>query len=398
MPQHKLILDVGCGDGSSTVMLAQANPGARIVAIDQRSELITLAQQRSSGLKLKYGNVIDFQVMAIENLPELGLKFDFINCGESFYLEANLTTALQAIGLVLAEQGIIHLKLPSFYDRANFLRGQELASYIGLIEDDAPGIAEAEVMAELLQSMYPTIGLRDTTLSAAQLTDPELVRANFLIPGDRGFTIPDLFGLIEAAGLTFNQMTNWHQWQLSNLFRTGQGIPALIQQKITKASAAELLHIYELLNPVHPWLDCWCSLPQQLETIKSPSLSQPLAEWDQQTWQSAIVHLNPQLKTQELATQIQTAIANLSPLAITDHFNLTSTQPLQLLPQDTILLRMLWSQPRRGEELIELWQQVRPIDLLTFQPISTEAAFEQIRRSLLNLEQLLLILVESAIS
>jgi SAM-dependent methyltransferase len=396
-PQGKLILDLGCGNGMSTLMLAQANPGAKIIAIDHSAAALEIAQQR---LQAEGIGAVEFQAIAPVDLPQLGLQFDFINFSDSQYLHHEPAATLQAIATVLAAQGIIHASLQSFYQRANFLRGNELAAFIGLIDEESPGLAEAEIMRDLLLSMYPTIALRETTLTNRQLASPELVRSNFLVPGDRGFTIPDLFASLETAGLEFIQLTNWQQWQLRDLFKPDQNMPEHLRLKMSDASAAELLHMYELLNPVHRWLDFWCGHPgfkYQPEKAQV-NMSKPIADWDQQTWQTATVHLNPQLRTQNLATHLQGAIANLIPLPISAYFNLTSdlnsSQPLQLFPYDTIMLSMLWQQPRQVQELINLWQQVKPVDFLTFQPLDETAIFEQVKRSLIHLEKYLLVLIE----
>jgi SAM-dependent methyltransferase len=390
-PQGKLILNVGCGDGNSTLVLAQANPGARIIAIDPEPELLELAQQR---LQTEGINSVEFRALPIAGLPELGMQFDFINCGDRFYLQGDLTAVLRTIASVLAPDGIIHASLSSFYQRVNFLRGQELAGFIGLLEDESPGMAEAETMGELLQAMHPTIALRNTTLTAAQLADLELVQASFLVTGDRGWTVPEMFALLSTLDLELIQITNWRQWQLYDLFKPNLSIPDYLRSKIEQASTADRLHLYELFNPVHRWLDFWGGHAAQNQELTNDR--PPIATWDQSTWQKAIVHLNPQLKTADLANHLKQAIANLSPLPISAYFDLTCAQPLQLSPDDAIMLHLLWQQPRGIDELTKLWHQLRPIDYVTLQPLAKAQLSEKVRRSLINLEHYLYVLIEIA--
>ncbi len=75
--EGKLILDAGCGTGSKSLALAIANPGAKIIGIDLSEQSIDLAQKR-----LQYHQIenAEFHVLAIEDLPKLGLQFDYINC------------------------------------------------------------------------------------------------------------------------------------------------------------------------------------------------------------------------------------------------------------------------------------------------------------------------------
>src|SRR4028118_1938796 len=42
----KVILDAGCGSGYKSLILAEANPGAKIVGVDISEESIKLARQR----------------------------------------------------------------------------------------------------------------------------------------------------------------------------------------------------------------------------------------------------------------------------------------------------------------------------------------------------------------
>ena len=67
--EGKVILDAGCGTGYKSLMLALANPGAKIVGIDLSEESVKLAEQR-----LQYHGVAnaDFYALKIEELPSLG--------------------------------------------------------------------------------------------------------------------------------------------------------------------------------------------------------------------------------------------------------------------------------------------------------------------------------------
>jgi methylase of polypeptide subunit release factors len=42
----RLILDAGCGSGYKSLILAEANPNARIIGVDISSESVKLAEQR----------------------------------------------------------------------------------------------------------------------------------------------------------------------------------------------------------------------------------------------------------------------------------------------------------------------------------------------------------------
>lgn len=69
--EGKIILDAGCGTGYKSLVLAEANPGAKIVGIDISEQSIELARQR---LKFHGFDNAEFHVLPIENLPQLGYE------------------------------------------------------------------------------------------------------------------------------------------------------------------------------------------------------------------------------------------------------------------------------------------------------------------------------------
>jgi len=96
--EGKVILDAGCGSGYKALTLAEANPGAKIVGIDISEESVKLAKQRL--LYHGFDNA-EFYLMPIQDLPSLGLEFDYINCDEVLYLLPDIAVGLQAMKSVL---------------------------------------------------------------------------------------------------------------------------------------------------------------------------------------------------------------------------------------------------------------------------------------------------------
>jgi methylase of polypeptide subunit release factors len=85
--KDKLILDAGCGTGYKSLVLAEANPGAKIIGIDISEQSLDLARKRFQHHGLENG---EFHLLSIYELPNLGLEFDYINCDELLYLFPNL--------------------------------------------------------------------------------------------------------------------------------------------------------------------------------------------------------------------------------------------------------------------------------------------------------------------
>ncbi len=71
--EGKVILDAGCGTGYKSLVLAIANPGAKIVGIDLSEESVKLAEQRLHDHGVAKA---EFYALKIEDLPSLGLEFD----------------------------------------------------------------------------------------------------------------------------------------------------------------------------------------------------------------------------------------------------------------------------------------------------------------------------------
>ncbi|MFN9816529.1 MAG: class I SAM-dependent methyltransferase, partial [Pseudanabaena sp.] len=101
--KDKVILDAGCGSGWKSLVLAEANPRAKLVGIDISAESVDLAKER-----LKYHGFGDaeFFVTSIEDLPSLGYQFDYINCDELLYLFPEPANALASLKSVLKPDGI----------------------------------------------------------------------------------------------------------------------------------------------------------------------------------------------------------------------------------------------------------------------------------------------------
>jgi SAM-dependent methyltransferase len=94
------VLDVGCGSGWATRLIAETAVNGRVVGIDISDEMIALAQSSSSA----FSNV-DFKVASAETLPFNDGEFTHAFSMESLYYYSNMSTALNEIYRVLASRG-----------------------------------------------------------------------------------------------------------------------------------------------------------------------------------------------------------------------------------------------------------------------------------------------------
>ncbi|MBW4487521.1 MAG: methyltransferase domain-containing protein [Trichocoleus desertorum ATA4-8-CV12] len=383
--REKLILDVGCGSGYTSLTLAEANPGAKIVGIDMSEKSLDLARQRS-----RYHGFAnsEFYTLAAEELPSLNLQFDYINCDEVLYLLPDPVAGLKAMQSVLKPNGIIRANLHSSLQREFYFRAQKVFKMMGLM-DEAPNELEVELLREIMRSLKSDVYLKMLVWKPYFDTDAERVRVNFLMKGDKGSTVKELFAALEAANLEFVSMVNWRHWELMDLFQDPANLPAFLAMSLPEVPLEERLYLFELLHPVHRLLDFWCAHPNQAEDYL------PVSEWSTQDWQQAQVHLHPQLKTQSAKEKLIDCVNSHRPFEISQLISLPALTSITVDNQmAAACLLPLWEGPQPFMSLVERWQTVQPVNALTLEPVSAQTAFEETKQLLSSLEVYLYVLLE----
>ena len=94
------VLDVGCGSGWATRLLADYAVNGRVTGIDISDEMVNLARESS----VSYPNV-DFEVASAEQLPFPDNEFTHAFSMESLYYYRNIPKALKEIQRVLKRGG-----------------------------------------------------------------------------------------------------------------------------------------------------------------------------------------------------------------------------------------------------------------------------------------------------
>ncbi|WP_392534992.1 class I SAM-dependent methyltransferase [Nostoc sp. C117] len=381
----KIILDAGCGTGYKSLVLAEANPGAKIVGIDISKESIKLAQQR---LEYHGFDNAEFHVLPIQELPNLDYEFDYINCDEVLYIITDLAAALQAMRSVLKPNGIIRSNLHSSIQRFPYFRAQRVFTMMGLM-DDNPEDLEMEIVVETMKALKDNVELKARTWNSNKYegeNGKEGILMNYLFQGDKGYTISDMFMALKAADLEFISMVNWRQWDLINLFKDPDNLPAFLGMSLPEISIEEKLQLFELINPVHRLIDFWCGHPNQENFVQ-------ISEWTDSDWQRAKVYLHPQLKTQNFQEDLIACITEFRIFPISNYLSLVeefvgidSSLALCLIP--------LLEQPQPMKSLVERWKQFRPLDPISLKPTDEEQAFQMVQQLLLRLESFGYVMLE----
>lgn len=384
--KETLILDAGCGSGYTSLIMAEANPGARIVGIDISEQSVKLARER---LKYHGFDNAEFYAIPIEELPSLGLEFDFINSDEVLYLIPDPLAGLKAMQSVLKPEGILRTNLHSSLQRTFYYRAQEIFKMMGLMDSSVEEL-EVELLREFMRSLNDQIYLKVLLWKPVFEIDEEAVRANLLLQGDKGFTVREMFALLDAANLEFFTMVQWRQWDLMSLFKNPADLPPFLAMSLPEATVEEQLHLFELLQPIHRLLDFWCGHP-----TPAPAFT-PVSEWDESDWHSVRVHLHPQLQAPQVKADLLECISNQRPFDFSRHVSAPTTRAIVIESDQAACLLPLWEGVQTVTALVERWQRLRPIDPITLEPVDTRLAFGQMQQLLSRLEVFLYVLLEKS--
>ena len=100
------VLDVGCGDGFYTGLLAERllSPGS-ITGLDVSPGYLEIARRQSAARDLRC--TVDFVLGDLSSLPRQGEQFDFVWCAQSLYSLPEPVAALSHMAAVLRPGGIV---------------------------------------------------------------------------------------------------------------------------------------------------------------------------------------------------------------------------------------------------------------------------------------------------
>lgn len=347
-PEGKTILDIGCGSGYKTLLLALANPGAKIVGVDLSDRSLEIARQRFAYHGLD-GEFCQKSILELPSVMQGG--FDYINCDEVLYLMPDPAAALSALKQVLNPRGIIRANLHSLFQRFHYYRAQELFGMMGLM-DRNPEEQEIQTAIGVMKQLKANVDLKKTWKPAYEgQHSKHAILMNYLFQGDRGYTITDLFALLETSGLEFVSMVNWKQWDLFDLFDPGAD---WILGWAFKQSQEHQLHLFELIHPIHRLLDFWCG------TAVPPINSNQEVK---------TVRLHPLLKTEQVKHALIDAVTRFAPFDINAHLPINE-KPFLLDSSVAVALIPLWEGSFLISDLAEYWRSNHPRHPMRGQQIS----------------------------
>jgi hypothetical protein len=307
--------------------------------------------------------------LSIEDLPSLGQTFDFIACNDVLYLLPDPVAGLRSMKAVLKPQGIMRANLHSLHQRQFFYYLQNAMKVLGVMTE--PTAKAVPIVREILDALHPDSLNKPLWSNEAKTVQGILM--NFLMQGDKGSTIPDLFSMLEQAELQLIRLVNWPQWDLSQIL---QKPTPLADRYLASLSLKERLHLVELLYPnLSRLIDFWCGpiLPTTPKAI-TPN-----------DWWYGTVYLHPLLSYLTIETLIEQALREYGPVEINGWPG--SANPITLSYSVVAWLAPLLETNLPVQALVSKAQQILEIP--------AEAAFTHVTTILSLLEQSLIILLDS---
>ena len=386
----KLILDAGCGSGYNSLVLAIANPGAKVIGVDVSEASVDFAKTR-----LEHHGIdnAEFHVMRLEDVPSLGLKFDYINCDEVLYMVPNPVECLQALKDVLADTGIIRGNFHSELQRHDYYRAQALFKMMGLM-DDNPEDLEVELVIEVMKSLKDEVDLKRKAWNPdlEKLENKEAILMNHMIQGDRGFIIPEVFSMLDTTHLDFISMVAWRHWEINDLFKDVDELPPFLALSLPEISVEERLRLFELLHPAHRLIDFWCAHPRTTTPLPmSPNM------WAPRQWQQARISLHPQLAHTKVKEAVLEAIDKRKSLDLRQYLLKSSQTPVMIDYVDAACLLPLWEHSQTFTDLLSRRLMLSPINPLTLEPMNEVKVAQDLQSVLLKLEVFLYVLIEQSV-
>lgn len=236
-------LVAGGGTGDAVIYLAHQlkDTDAQIVYLDLSDASQQIARKRAACRGLE--NNITWINGSILDLPQLNLEpFDYINCCGVLHHLKDPAAGLQSLTSVLKPDGALGLMLYGLYGRTGIYQMQELLK--PTVPDRTNPLEAVEQVRALLKTLPESNWHRRATNFFKRETRQtnEAVYDMFLHSQDRGYSIPQLYELLDGAALSLAQFTIESRllYQTDflngnpNLKRTVAALPLREQQSIAE--------------------------------------------------------------------------------------------------------------------------------------------------------------------
>ena len=195
--EDRTILIAGCGT-SQAAKHALRWPEARVIGIDFSATSV----RHTEALKRKYDlDNLEVHQLPVERIGALGSTYDQIVCTGVLHHLADPGAGLTALREVLRPDGAMHLMVYAPHGRIGVYMLQEFCRRVGIAATD-DGIRE---LVAALGALPPAHPLATLLRQAPDFRDAAALADALLHPQDRAYSVPQLFNLLEGAGLQFGR-------------------------------------------------------------------------------------------------------------------------------------------------------------------------------------------------
>lgn len=191
------VLVAGCGT-SQAVRWAVRHLRAQVTGIDVSPTSIRHTRELAERERITNLTV---HRLPIERADELGERYDHIVCTGVLHHLADPSVGLTTLGRLLAPGGALTLMVYAPFGRAGVYLIQEYCRIVG-VEPTADGIAD---LVATLRELPPAHPIAPLLRSSPDFADDDALADALLNPRDRAYSVPELFELIEGAGLVFGR-------------------------------------------------------------------------------------------------------------------------------------------------------------------------------------------------
>lgn len=204
-------LVAGGGTGDAAIFLAAQlrEADAEVVCLDFSRTSLAIARERAAlrGLDRR----IRWVHASILDLPALGLgRFDYVSCLGVLHHLADPDAGLRALAQALADDGAMALMVYGRYGRLDIYAVQELMRLLSGSERDlAAQLADLRHVLRGLSPVNPLLRGRSRQQLERLLEDEPNLVDTFLHCQDRAYSVPELYRLVEGAGLAAVSFTNF---------------------------------------------------------------------------------------------------------------------------------------------------------------------------------------------
>ena len=191
--EERTILIAGCGT-SQAARWAARYPAATVVGIDVSPSSL----QASRSLAERHGLAnLEVRELPIEDVAELGSRFDQIVCTGVLHHLADPGAGLSALRAVLAPEGALQLMVYATHGRTGISMMREYCRSLGI---DTEGVTDLMQVLKEVPLGHP---ISHVLREAPDFEDGDALADALLNPREQTYTVPELFDLLDQGGMRF---------------------------------------------------------------------------------------------------------------------------------------------------------------------------------------------------